>query len=53
MINRPSRFYMEIHMRLSDACPAGTASCNDVTAINLLLLLFPVAVVLAFLSPGL
>jgi hypothetical protein len=40
---------MEIHMRLSDACPAGTATCNDVTAINLLLPLFPVAVVLAFL----
>jgi hypothetical protein len=36
-------------MRLSDACPAGTATCNDVTAINLLLPLFPVAVVLAFL----
>jgi hypothetical protein len=40
---------MEIQMRLSDACPAGTATCNDVTAINLLLPLFPVAVVLAFL----
>ena len=36
-------------MRLGYACPAGTATCNDVIAINGLLLLFPFAVVLAFL----
>jgi hypothetical protein len=36
-------------MHLTYACPAGTATCNDVTAVNLLLPLFPVAVVLAFL----
>lgn len=36
-------------MGLSYACPVGTASCDDVTATSGLLLLFPLAVVLAFL----
>jgi hypothetical protein len=36
-------------MRLGYACPVGTATCDDVTAINGLLLLFPFAVVLALL----
>jgi hypothetical protein len=36
-------------MHLGYACPAGTPTCNDVIAINGLLLLFPFAVVLAFL----
>ena len=40
---------MRIPMSFDAACPAGTATCNDVTAINALLPLFPVAVVLAFL----
>jgi len=36
-------------MLLSSACPVGAASCDDVTVINGLLLLFPFAVVLALL----
>ena len=35
-------------MGLSYTCPAGAATCNDVIAVNMLLPLFPVAVVLAF-----
>jgi hypothetical protein len=45
----PSFGLLILSMRPSDACPAGTAICNDVTAVNVLLPLFPVAVVLAFL----
>ena len=36
-------------MSFHAACPAGTATCNDVTAVSALLPLFPLAVVVAFL----
>ena len=36
-------------MLLSYACPTGMATCNDVNVISGLLLLFPLAVVLALL----
>jgi hypothetical protein len=36
-------------MSLTVACPAGDFPCNDVTAVNVLLPLFPVAIALAFL----
>jgi hypothetical protein len=34
---------------LSTACPEGTATCNDVTGVSGVLVLFPLAIVLAFL----
>ncbi|HEV8672107.1 MAG TPA: hypothetical protein VGS01_15385 [Candidatus Limnocylindria bacterium] len=37
-------------MRLTFACPVGTEICKDVTVYNGLLLLFPLAVLLAFLG---
>lgn len=36
-------------MRLDAACPSGMTTCNDVSAVSVLLPLFPIAVVLAFL----
>jgi len=38
-----------MQMVLSTACPVGAETCNDVTAVSGLLVLFPLAVVLAFL----
>jgi hypothetical protein len=40
---------MEPHVHLIYACPVGTAVCDDVRADNGLLLLLPLAVVVAFL----
>ena len=34
---------------LSTACPVGAETCNDVAAVSAVLVLFPLAVVLAFL----
>lgn len=36
-------------MSLVAACPTGMTTCNDVSAVSVLLPLFPIAVVLAFL----
>ena len=35
-------------MAVEAACPQGVVACNDVTAINLMVPLFPIAVLVAF-----